>query len=700
MAAQGSQRDTRYGRFTAPWRIGVDVGGTFTDLVLADAAARIGVYKVPSVPGDPGQGVLDAIAAAAADLGVAPRVVLENCELFLHGSTIATNTVLEGRGAKVAMIATDGLRDSIEIRRGMRTDQWNHREPYSPVLVPRHLRYEVKGRLDRDGNELVPLDESDIGRAFAAVAEDGVEALAVCLINSYVNPLHERSVASWAAACGFTRSISVSSEICPIMGEFERFSTTVLNAYISPRVVAYLTALNDRLVDLGLQRPMLLLQSNGGTVPIDRVAQRPIDLLLSGPAAGVGALKLYRDSVGSANLILIEIGGTSSDITLMSRGEIATTDELSIAGYHASVPSVDIHSVGTGGGTIAGVDSGGMLYVGPRGAGARPGPACYGLGGMQPTITDAQLVLGRLKPGPYAGGSITLDIDLARRAIEHDVAGPLGIGIEDAAAGIIELAEQQLLHALERMSIERGHDARGFTLVAAGGAGPMHGAVVARKLGCPRVYVPRLAGAFCALGMLNTDVRRDYVQAFFSPLRDCDPAAVDRLFAELEERANDHLAASGFTPAQRVLKRELDMRYEGQQWSVQVGSASAGFDAELAEAAFAVEHERLYGHAQPGGAVEITMLRLAAFGLLAPLQILPAPPDPMRAEPVETRPIYVATARQFALVPVYRGSDLAPGHSIAGPALIEEQTTTVCLETGDRLAVDPVGNYVIELEAA
>ena len=699
MLAQASEAGTRHDELTAPWRIGVDVGGTFTDLVLVDAAAQMGVYKVPSVPGDPGRGVLDAILAAARDLGVAPQVVLEHCELFLHGSTIATNTVLEGRGAKVAMIATSGLRDSIEIRRGMRTDQWNHREPFPPVLVPRHLRYEVAGRLDRDGNELMPLDGADVSRSLSAAAEDGIEALAVCLINSYVDPRHERSVASKATACGFTGSMSVSSEICPIMGEFERFSTTVLNAYISPRVVAYLTALNNRLVELGLQRPMLLLQSNGGTVPLDRVAQRPIDLLLSGPAAGVGALQLYRSSIGSADLILIEIGGTSSDITLMSRGEIATTDELSIAGYHASVPSVDIHSVGTGGGTIAGVDGGGMLYVGPRGAGARPGPACYGLGGTQPTITDAQLVLGRLKPGPYAGGSITLDIDLARRAIERDVAAPLGIGIEDAASGIIELAEQQLLHALERMSTERGYDARGFTLVAAGGAGPMHGAFVARKLGCPRVYVPRLAGAFCALGMLNTHVRRDYVQTFFGLLHDSDPATVDRLFTELEARANDHLAASGFEPAQRLLKRELDMRYEGQQWSVRVGSPSSGFDARRAVDAFEVEHARLYGHAQPGGTVEITMLRLAAFGLLTPLQISPAPPRPARAEPAEIRPVYVSSTRQFASVPVYRGNDLAPGDGFAGPALIEEQTTTVCLGTGDRLTVDASGNYVIELEA-
>jgi N-methylhydantoinase A len=669
-------------------------------LVLADAAAQIGVYKVPSIPGDPGRGVLNAIRALADDLGIAARTVLENCELFLHGSTIATNTVLEGRGAKVAMIATDGLRDSIEIRRGMRTDQWNHRAPYPPVLVPRHRRYQVKGRLDHDGNELIALDSADVRRSLAAAVEDGIEALAVCLINSYVNPLHEHGVASAAANDGFAGSLSVSSEICPIMGEFERFATTVLNAYIAPRVVAYLTALNDRLVELGLRRPMLLLQSNGGTVPLDRVAQRPIDLLLSGPAAGVGALRLYRDSIGSADLILIEIGGTSSDITLMSRGEIATTDELSIAGYHASVPSVDIHSVGTGGGTIAGVDSGGMLYVGPRGAGARPGPACYGLGGTQPTITDAQLVLGRLKPGPYAGGSISLDLALARGAIERDIAKPLGIAVEDAASGVIELAEQQLLQALERMSTERGYDARRFTLVAAGGAGPMHGAVVGRKLGCPRVYIPRLAGAFCALGMLNTHVRRDYVQSFFSLLQHCDPSAIEQLFVQLEARANDHLAASGFAPHQRLLKRELDMRYEGQQWSVRVGSPASGFDVRLAEKGFEVEHERLYGHAQPGGTVEITMLRLAAFGLLAPLQISPAPTRPAAVEPVEMRPVYVSAGQSYVPVPVYRGADLAPGDGFAGPALIEEQTTTVYLAPADQLTVDQSGNYVIELEAA
>jgi N-methylhydantoinase A len=384
----------------------------------------------------------------------------------------------------------------------------------------------------------------------------------------------------------------------------------------------------------------------------------------------------------------------------MSRGEIATTDELSIAGYHASVPSVDIHSVGTGGGTIAGVDSAGMLFVGPRGAGARPGPACYGLGGTKPTLTDAQLVLGRLKPGPYADGSITLDLSAARDAIRREIAEPLGISLEDAAAGIIELAEQQLLHALEQMSTERGHDARRFTLVAAGGAGPMHGAAVARKLGCPRVYVPRLAGAFCALGMLNTHVRRDYVQSFFGLLHQSDPATINRLFAELEAPANDHLAMSGFAPEARLLRRELDVRYDGQQWSVRVTSPARDFDPHLVEQAFQAEHERLYGHAQPGGTVEITMLRLAAFGLLSPLTISSTRSQGTAPEPVETRPVYDLGVRKFVPMPVYRGAALAPGVSLPGPALIEEKTTTVFVGINDRLAVDGSDNFVIELQGS
>ncbi|MCH2506598.1 MAG: hydantoinase/oxoprolinase family protein, partial [Dehalococcoidia bacterium] len=469
----------------SPWRIGVDVGGTFTDMVLRDDAGDLWVFKAPSVPSDPSQGVKSVLDIAAAELSLTLPTLLQNCVLFFHGSTVATNTILEKKGAKVGLLTSKGFRDSLEIRRGIRENMWDHRAPFPEVLVPRYLRRPVGGRLDKNGEELASLVTSDIDQAMEVFEAEGVEAIAIALLNSYGNPAHEDAAREHLQPFPW---VSLSSRIAPIMGEYERTSTAVINAYIAPKVVSYLRHLDAELREQGLSRPILLLQSNGGAVSVDQVSERAVNLVLSGPAAGVGALGLYAGLAGNDNLIAMEIGGTSCDVTLMGEGQVAVTDELMIDGYHVATPSVDIHTVGAGGGTIARVDEAGLLHVGPHGAGARPGPACYGLGGLEPTVTDAYMVLGRLRPGPYAGGSVTLDDALARKAVLDKIATPLDITVEEAATGIIRLLEQNLLHAVEHISIQRGHNPRRFTLVAAGGAGPMHGSGVARALGCRSAY--------------------------------------------------------------------------------------------------------------------------------------------------------------------------------------------------------------------
>ena len=527
------------------WRIAVDVGGTFTDLVLVDRRGTVRVFKVPSVPADPAQGVMAAVERAGAALSLSVRDLLRNCSLFVHGSTVATNTVLEGRGARVGLLTTAGFRDSLEIRRGMRENPWDHRTPNPPVLVPRYLRLPVHGRIDRDGEELAPLDTGDIVAAAEIFVREGVESAAICLLNSFAEPGHERAARTVLAKHWPGEWISVSSDVAPIMGEYERSSTAVLNAYVAPRTVGYLRRLNDRLREMGFPHSMLLIQNNGGAISVEQVGNRPATLLLSGPSAGVGALRYFARAIGSDDLISMEIGGTSCDVMLMARGEVPITDQFTIAQYHLALPSVDIHTIGAGGGTIAGVDTAGMLFAGPQGAGAAPGPAAYLRGGTEPTVTDAQLVLGRLKPGPYAGGSVVLDGEAARRAVDDRVARPLGLSVEAAAAGIIRLVEQNLLHAVQRISIERGHDPRRFVLVACGGAGPMHGAAVGRMLKCPKVYVPRLSGAFCALGMLNSDVRHDLVRAHMASLDAGALAAIAPRFQELEAEARRALAADG-----------------------------------------------------------------------------------------------------------------------------------------------------------
>ena len=558
------------GSLVAPWRIGVDVGGTFTDMVLRDSAGAVRIYKAPSVPADPSEGVLGVLRLAARELDLPLSTLLRDCALFVHGSTVATNTILEKKGAKVGMLTTQGFRDLLEIRRGIRDNQWDHRTPFPPVLAPRYLRLPVRGRIGPDGSELSPLVADDVDAAAKVFADEGVESVAVCLFNSFLDGAHERTVGARLAKVWAGKWISLSSEVMPTMGEYERGSTAVVNAYIAPKVTSYLGALDEQLRQFGLPRSLLLLQSNGGAVSVAQVASRPVMLVLSGPAAGVGALKGCAAPGEAANLISMEIGGTSCDVMVMAHGEVPVADQLTIDGYHLTTPSVEIHTVGAGGGAIAWVDDAGLLHVGPHGAGARPGPAAYGLGGEQPTVTDAQLVLGRLRPGPLAGGAVTLGGALAHKAVESKLAKPLGLSVEEAAAGVIRLLEQNLLHAVERLSIERGHNPATFTLVAAGGAGPMHGAAVARALGCSRALLPRAAGAFCALGMLQSDVRQDYLQVFLADLDKVERAELDGGFAELEARARDALAREGFVDGSAAIEREVDLRYDGQRWPVRV----------------------------------------------------------------------------------------------------------------------------------
>ncbi len=693
----------------APWRIGVDVGGTFTDLVMADATGSLWVAKVPSVPRDPSRGVLAAVARLAADLDRSVDDVLGGCALFVHGSTVATNTVLEGKGATVGLLTTTGFRDALEIRRGLREDQWDHRRPFAPVLVPRYLRFGIGGRIDADGSEHAPLVAADVDAAVAAFEAEGVESVAIALFNSFVDDSHEVALEAEVQRRWAGRWITRSAAVSPTMGEYERTSTAVLNATLAPRVVDYLRALDTELAAHGLARPILLVQSNGGAASVAQVEARPVNLLLSGPAAAVGALELYRRAVDAAgidpadagNLISMEMGGTSCDVLLMSAGQVATRDDLSIGGYHVSTPAIDIHTVGAGGGTIAGVDPAGMLFVGPRGAGADPGPAGYGRGGTEPTVTDAQLVLGRLRPGPYAGGGIDLDLDAATEALRRRVAEPLGLSVEDAAAGIISLLEQNLLHAVEYMSIERGHSPRRFTLVAAGGAGPMHGAVVGRGLGCARVYVPRDAGALCAIGMLHAEVRQDFLRVLMGDLDAIDPAEVVDGLAALDAQATAALAEEGFGADAVILQRELDLHHPGQLWSIRVPVAPGveqedGFDPAAVRAAFEVEYRRLYGHVQPDGTIMIASLRVtgrASTGRVAQpdAPVVPGPPTP-----VETRKVWHG-AHGWLDTAIYAGADLGPGHRLSGPLLVEEVTTTVLAGPDDVLVVDAAGSFLIEL---
>ena len=684
----------------------MDVGGTFTDLVLADAHGATWVAKVPSVPVDPSRGVISALERLATDLDRSVRELLEPCALFVHGSTIATNTMLEAKGATVGLIATQGFRDTLEIRRGLREDQFNHRLPYAPVLVPRYLRKSVPGRIDANGTETAPLDLTGLDDIVADFEAEGVEAVAVCLMNSFLNDAHEHAVANALAERWSGKWITTSAAVSPLMGEYERTSTAVVNAALLPVIVPYLRALDGELAARGLNRPILLLQSNGGAASVDQVAERPVGLLLSGPAAAVGALNLYGETLDGAaeapdagNLISMEIGGTSCDVLLMSGGTVAARDDVMVAGYHVSTPAIDIHTVGAGGGTIAGVDNAGMLYVGPEGAGADPGPACYRRGGTRPTVTDAQLVLGRLRAGKSSGGILDLDIEAAREAIRTEVARPLGLSIEEAAAGIVDMVEQHVLHAVEHMSVERGHAPRRFALVAAGGAGPMHGAAIARGLGCRRVYVPRDAGALCAVGMLHADIRQDFVRFMTGSIDVLASADVNAAFADLGVEAAAVLGREGFRPEEIALEYALELHHPGQLWTIRVTVPDGIVQPDAVRRAFEVEYQRLYGHVQQGGTILLASVRLSARGSTGEVAISAGEEGGAKPRPIEIRPTWHA-GHGWQKTPVYDAAAFRPGHEVAGPALIEAFTTTVLVGPGDTLRVCDDGGFLIEVAAA
>ena len=679
-----------------PYRIGIDIGGTFTDIVVAGAGGRLLAHKAPSTPEDRTIGVLDAIAGAARLLGRTTEELLGDTALLVHGSTVATNTLLEGKGARLGLLTTEGFRDTLEIRRGLRREVWDHRTPFPPPLVPRRIRLGVAGRIDAAGQEVTPLDRAGVLRAIGTLRDEGVEAIAICFLNSYRNAAHEHACRDIIQAAWPEVWISCSADIAPIMGEYERSATVVANAYVGPRVVPYLRALETRLAALGLRHPLLIVQSNGGALGVAEVAPQPVQMVLSGPAAGVGAIRYFGRDTGSADLVAIEVGGTSCDVTLMRDGAVQMTDQLDVDGHCIAIPSVEIHTIGAGGGTIGHVDAGGMLQAGPRGAGSRPGPAAYGFGGTLPTVTDAQLVLGRLAPGPYAGGAITLDVDRAAAAIEQHLARPLGLSVEQAAAGMIRLVEQNIQHAVERVSIERGYDIRDFTLIAAGGAGPLHGAAVGRALGCAAVYVPRLAGVFCAFGMCNTDVRIDRIRSWYARLEAGQPALLEAAFREVEQQAAATLRRQGFAEQDIRLERGLALRYPGQQWPVTI-PCDEELDLARLRHGFEAAHQRLYGHFPADAEIEALGLKVAARGHLPMAAAALEETSGLRwPEPVARRLVWIHDAAGTLATAVHDGRRLRPGDAVAGPAVIDEATTTLLVETGQRLRVTAAGNYLIE----
>ena len=573
--------------------VGVDTGGTFTDFVLL-RDGELQVHKVLSTPVDPASAILQGLE----ELGVH-----RNLEALVHGSTVATNAVLERKGVRTGLITTEGFRDVLEIGRQTRPKLYSIRVEREPALVSRELRVEVLERLNELGDVLIPLDEDSVDEAIAVLKRADVQSVAICLLFSFANPDHERRVARAARAAGV--HVSASSEVLPEFREYERTSTVVLNAYVAPIMDRYLGRLEQ---SLPADAPLRIMQSNGGSISAATARQEAARTLLSGPAAGVVGAAYVASAAGFEHSISFDMGGTSTDVALIDGGVTETTDGT-IGGHPTKLPMIDIHTVGAGGGSIAWFDSGGALRVGPLSAGADPGPAAYGRGGAEPTVTDANVVLGRLIPEVFLGGGMVLDRDAALTAVA-EIAERLGSTVEEAALGIVRVANANMEAAIRVISVERGHDPRLFTLVAFGGAGPLHACELAGALRIPRVLVPSTPGVLSALGMLTADVLKDYVQTVMVSSGEAS-GKVEPVFAELEQRGRDDLRREGIEPERVVIERYLDLRYVGQSYELLVP-----YDGDLDEVItrFHQAHDRRFGYSDPGERVQVVNVRLKARG--------------------------------------------------------------------------------------
>ena len=650
-------------------RVGVDVGGTFTDLV-ALVAGRLHVAKVLSTPADQSAGVIAALDETPID-----RRALA---AFAHGTTVATNALLERRGARTALLTTEGFRDVIEIARQTRPSLYDLTMRPPDPLVPRELRFTVRERVGPDGEEL-PLDDDDLAAATDALRAADVEAVAVCFLFSFLDPAHERRVGEVLRSALPDVDVSLSSDVLPEFREYERFSTTTADAYLSPRLNRYLGRLGERLAAAGAPRP-LVMQSSGGVLGLDAVAQRASACVLSGPAAGVVGAAYAAAASGFRNVLTFDMGGTSTDVALVVDGEVQTTTGSVIGGIPIKHPMVDMHTVSAGGGSIAWADGGGALRVGPRSAGADPGPASYGLGGDEATVTDADLFLGYLADRARLGKEIVLDRHAAE-AVLGRVAKELSLSLLEAAVGVVTVAEAEIVRALRVISIERGYDPREFTLVAFGGAGGMHACKLAEELEIDSVLVPRAAGVLSALGLAISDLRRDYVSAFMSDLSQLDVDAVEDGFAAVERRAARDLDDP-------ELRRFADLRYRGQSFELTVAADDLG---KLPDR-FAVAHKRRYGFDLPGEDVQIVSIRLTAT---VPVD-KPRFPQPARSATTSGRTRAAHFDGAWQEVPVRRRDEVAPGDSFAGPAIVEFPESTCVVRPGWRASLDDAGALLQE----
>ncbi len=692
-------------------RIGVDIGGTFTDVVLLEDGGAVVSKKIPSSVENYALAIVEGLESVFAEHGVAPGEVAE----IMHGTTVASNAILELAGARVGLVTSKGFRDVLELRHLRMPRLYDLTWEKPPPLVERYLRVVVDERVNAAGEVVRPLAREDAEQAVRRLLDEGVEAIAICLVNSYANPVHERLVAAVVEEIAPGLPCCASFDVLPEIKEYERTSTTVVNAYVLPIVRRYLKTLREELDTRGIAAPLLIMQSNGGLTPAAEAAVKPVNVVESGPAAGVvGARAIARQS-GLADVISFDMGGTTAKASLIERGEYTRTREYSVgggimtgsrlltgAGYLLNVPAIDLAEVGAGGGSIVRIDTGGSMQVGPRSAGARPGPVCYGLGGEAPTVTDANVVLGYLNPSFLCGGELRIDAAASARAIERSVAEPLGLPPEHAAWGARQVAIANMIRAIRAVSSERGRDPRGNALFAFGGNGALFAAGMAAELGMKTIVVPPAAGLFSAFGLLYAEIEHHYSRTVRRVLRDADPDAIDAVYRALEAQAEAQLAADGFDAAHRACGRTAMLHYQGQIYELEVPAPAGRIDRAALDAlaeSFGREHERTYGHrAGAGEPVELVTAQVLGRGLGE----RPRVPERLVLAARETasggsRRAYYGPAVGWIDTPVVTREALARGGGGDGPCIVEEYDSTCLVPPGARAGVDARGNLVLSL---
>ncbi len=676
--------------------LGVDVGGTFTDLVLIDQDSKqIRYTKTPSTPKAPNEGVIHGIEKVMKTFNVAA----EDISFLIHGTTVATNALIERKGMATALLVTRGFRDVLHIARQIRPKLYDPRRKRPKPFIPRHLCYEVGERIRYTGDVIEPLSEEDVRAAAHAIAAQDIKVVAVCLLHSYVNASHERRVRDILLEEQPDLKVCLSSEILPEFKEYERMSTTVINAYVMPIVERYLRRIMESAQRLGVASNLHIMQSNGGVMGWEAAGQKSVHTVLSGPAAGVlGAVQLA-GMIGEPNIVTIDMGGTSFDVCLAHKGEPTFSVESDIDGHAIKIPMIDIKTLGAGGGSIAWIDPGGALHVGPQSAGADPGPACYGRGGEEPTVTDANLVLGYLNPKNFLGGEMALDPELSREAIRRRVAEPMGLSLEEAAEGIVRVVNAEMIRGIRLVSVERGYDPRDFALVCFGGAGPLHAVKLAQELDIPKVVVPVGPGVTCALGLLMADFRYDYSRTFLARVASLDLVVLNAALREMEAKAMAEMNEEGVAADRVTFKRSLDMRYTGQGYELEVRVPTRDFrESDLAEfcKGLGAAHHDQYGYSLPPEQAEIVNLRVVAVGAL------PKPDIPRSAatngrdlRPRGKRPAYFDG--RYIDTDIYERDDLQTGARLAGPCIVEQLDSTTLVLPGCRAEVDEFRNLIIHV---